>query len=280
MAFTSPTRRSLLTMSCACCVAPVAARFVASAVAAAADPGIPTILELGLDPMTRIAPTVWVAQIAPHVWLHTTTHPIGGFVYPANGLILTREGDALLIDTGWTPEQARVLAGWIASDLKARISLAVATHYHSDRTGGVDALKALGVRSVAHPLTCRLAREHGLPTPEPLIGFVEGAFPLAENCELFYGGAGHTRDNIVVFVPDSQILYGGCFLKSATSADLGNVADAVMGDWAASVETMRTRYPTPKIVAPGHGALAGDSIARTLALLAKGKAAPAASSQR
>lgn len=270
MTIPSPTRRHLLTTACACCVAPIAGRFVASAAAEGVDPGLPTILELGADSMTRIASTVWVAQIAPHVWLHTTTHPIGGFIYPANGLILTRERDALLIDTGWTPDQARILAGWIASDLKARLNLAVATHYHSDRTGGIEALRALKIRSVAHPLTCRLAREHGLPTPEPLIGFSEGAFPLAQNCELFYGGAGHTRDNIVAFVPDAQILYGGCFLKSATSADLGNVADAVIGDWAASVETMRARYPAPKVVAPGHGAIAGDSIARTLALLAKG----------
>ncbi|MFM8533831.1 MAG: MBL fold metallo-hydrolase, partial [Acidimicrobiia bacterium] len=140
--------------------------------------------------------------------------------------------------------------------------------YHSDRTGGVEALKALGVRSVAHPLTCRLAKEHGLPTPQPLTGFENGAYRLNDRCELFFGGPGHTRDNVVAYLPQAQILYGGCFLKSSTSADLGNVADAVVGDWAASIQRMQAQYPDPKIVAPGHGALAGDAIARTLALLA------------
>jgi metallo-beta-lactamase class B len=265
MAFSSPTRRALLATACACCVGPLAGRFTATA--AETDAGLPTILELGVEPMTRIAPTVWVAPIAPDVFLHTTTHPLGGLVYPANGLILMRDGDALLIDTGWTPDQAQTLARWIATALKARLSLAVATHFHADRTGGVDALKALGVRTLAHPLTCRLAREHGLPVPEPIEGFGDGAFPLDARCELFYGGAGHTRDNIVVYAPQAQILYGGCFLKSATSADLGNVADAVPGDWAASIEKMRARYGDAKIVAPGHGALAGDPVARTLALL-------------
>jgi glyoxylase-like metal-dependent hydrolase (beta-lactamase superfamily II) len=267
MALPTPSRRYLLGAAvCACCVGGLSSGFTATAADADAA-GHPTILELGVDPMTRIAPSVWVAQIAPDVWLHTTTHPVGSFVYPANGLILMRGGDALLIDTGWTPEQARVLALWIAAERQAKVSLAVATHFHSDRTGGVDALKALGVRTVAHPLTTQLAKEHGLPTPDPLVGFNEGAWRLDDRCELFHAGAGHTRDNIVVFVPDAQILYGGCFLKSATSPDLGNLADAVVGDWAASVDKLRMHYGNTKIVAPGHGALAGDAIGRTLALL-------------
>jgi metallo-beta-lactamase class B len=268
MALPAPTRRYLLGAAlCACCAGVAPRRFAATA----AEPGagrLPTILELGVDPMTRIAPTVWVAQIAPEVWLHTTTHPIDGFVYPANGLILMRDGEALLIDTGWTPDQAQVLARWIATERKARLRLAVATHFHADRTGGVDALKALGVRTMAHPLTTKLAKQHGLPTPEPLAGFEDGAHRLDDNCELFFGGAGHSPDNIVVFVPDAKILYGGCFLKSSTSAGLGNLSDAVVGDWAGSVARMRARYAHPDIVVPGHGALAGDSIGRTLALLA------------
>lgn len=217
--------------------------------------------------MRRIGETVWVAPLAPDVWLHTSTHPVGGLIYPANGLILIRPDGALLIDTGWTPEQAQILALWIASERNATLRLAVATHFHNDRTGGVDALKALGVRSVAHPITTRLAKEHGLPTPEPLIGFDRGAWRLDDGCELFFAGAGHTRDNIVVHVRDAQLLYGGCFLKSATSADLGNLSDAVVEDWSASIDRMRARYGAPKIVVPGHGAVAGDAIGRTMALL-------------
>lgn len=262
-----PTRRYVLGAAlCACCVGPVTRPFAALADAPAA--GFPTILELGVDPMTPIAPGVFVAQIAPSVWLHTTTHPIGGVVYPANGLILMRDREALLIDTGWTPEQARVLADWIAAERKASIRLAVATHFHGDRTGGVEALKAQGVRTVAHPLTTALAKAHGLPTPEPLAGFEHGAHLLDAGCELFYAGAGHSPDNICVYVPEAQLLYGGCFLKSATSADLGNLADAVVDDWGTSVARLSARYPAAKIVVPGHGALAGDSVGRTLALLA------------
>lgn len=267
MRLSYPNRRHLLrAAACACCVAPLGG-FTARAVEADAG-GLPTILELGAEPMIRIGPTVWVAQIAPDVWLHTSTHPVGAFIYPANGLILLRNNEALLIDTGWTPEQARLLERWISVEQKAKLHLAVATHFHNDRTGGVEALAAKGVRTVAHPLTTRLAKEHGLPTPEPLIGFEEGAWRLDDRCELFFPGAGHTRDNIVAHVRDADILYGGCFLKSATSADLGNLSDAVVGDWRASVEKMRARYGKPKIVVPGHGAIHGDAIGRTLTLLA------------
>lgn len=271
MRLSFPTRRYLLKgAACACCAGTFAGGLTASA-AEAEDLGLPTILELGTAPMTRIGPTLWVARIAPTVWLHTTTHPVGGLIYPANGLLLLRDGEALLIDTGWTPSQAQLLAEWVRSELKARLRLAVATHFHNDRTGGVEALKALGVRTVAHPLTSRLAQAHGLPTPEPLVGFEDGVFRLDDGCELFFPGAGHTRDNIVAYVPDAQILYGGCFLKSATSADLGNLSDAVVSDWAASVEKMRARYPSPRITAPGHGTVTGDATAHTLALLASSK---------
>ncbi len=271
MRLSSPTRRYVLQgAACACCAGAFAGGLAASATEARTD-GVPTILELGAAPMTRIGPTVWVARIAPAVWLHTSTHPVGDNIYPANGLLLLRDGEALLIDTGWTPEQARLLAEWVRRELKARLRLAVATHFHNDRTGGVSALKALGIRTVAHPLTTRLAQAHGLPTPEPLVGFADGAFRLDDWCELFLPGAGHTRDNIVVYVPDAQILYGGCFLKAATSADLGNLSDAVVSDWAASVEKMRVRYANPKITVPGHGTISGDATGRTLALLAANK---------
>jgi glyoxylase-like metal-dependent hydrolase (beta-lactamase superfamily II) len=271
MRLSSPNRRYFLqSAACACCAGAFAGGRRAFATEADTE-GAPTILELGAAPMTRIGPTVWVARIAPAVWLHTTTHPVGNAIYPANGLLLLRDGEAVLIDTGWTPEQAELLAEWVWREQKARLRLAVATHFHNDRTGGVEALKALGVRAVAHPLTCRLAQAHGLPTPEPLTGFSDGAFRLNDGCELFFPGPGHTRDNIVAYVPDAQILFGGCFLKSATSADLGNLSDAVVSDWAASVVRMRSRYSRPSIVVPGHGTVTGDAFGHTLTLLTPGK---------
>ncbi|HEY8696576.1 MAG TPA: subclass B1 metallo-beta-lactamase [Rhizomicrobium sp.] len=259
---------------CACCGAGalVPARATVSGPGELGAKGLPTMLELGTQPMARLGESVWVARIAPRLWLHTTTAVIpGGVVFPANGLVLESGNGSILIDTGYLPEQAALLLAWSKTALIAPIVRAVATHFHNDRTGGIDGLKALGVPTFASPLTCRLAAEHGLPVPEPLKDFGGAPYRFAEDCELFFPGAGHTRDNIVAWFAEQRVLFGGCLLKSTTSGGLGNVADSVVADWPASIRAMQRRYPSPALTIPGHGTIAGDPVAWTLVLLAKNK---------
>jgi|ERR1700722_1758436 len=271
------TRRSFLAGSiCACCAcAPLTRSFSATSVPSTGSlgrDGLPSFLELGTDPMKRIGQTVWVARLAPSLWLHTTTAIIaeGDDVYfPANGLILEGSHGSLLIDTGYSQEHAEVLLKWANQSLRRPITQAVVTHFHRDRTGGIPALQEAGVPTVAHPLTCELVRSHGAAVPTAAAHFAQGAARLSEDCELFFPGAGHTRDNIVVWLPHQRVLFGGCFLKSITSPDLGNLADAVVADWAGSAQRVRARYPSTKITVPGHGTISDDPVGHTLALLAK-----------
>ena len=273
-AMTEFTKRAFLAASaCACCAGAVGRSFAATSPASVGTfggEGLPTLLELGTDPMTRIGETVWVARIAPQLWLHTTTATIeGGYVFPANGLIVERPRGSLLIDTGYSPDQSELLLQWSNINLASPISSAIATHFHRDRTGGIDGLKAHRIRTLASPLTCALAKEHALPLPEPIKGFGDTPYRFAADCELFFPGAGHTHDNIVAWLPKHQVLFGGCFLKSVTSDDLGNVADADIPDWPASVRRAHAQYPLAKISIPGHGSIAGAPVAQTLTLLAK-----------
>jgi len=202
--------------------------------------------------------------------LHSTTQRIaGGFYYPANGVILEREGGSLLVDTGYRPDQVETLLQWSRQSLAGPISLAFATHFHNDRTGGIPALEKHGLRTLAHPLTCDLARANGLPVPQPISDFDKKPYRLTTGCELYFPGAGHTRDNVVVWFPRQRALLGGCLLKSTTSNGLGNLADAVVGEWASSIRRVRETYPHPGIVVPGHGTATGDSIGTTLRLIAE-----------
>ncbi len=282
MADRTVTRRSFVAGSvCACCIGATLVPSVgASSVASLGDPaadGVPTLLELGTDPMERIGQSVWVANIAPNLWLHTSTATISGnYVFPANGIILVRPTGSLLIDTCYAPEQAELLVQWSKSNLASPITQALATHFHSDRTGGIEALKRLQVRTLAHPLTCRLAFEHQLPVPEPIGKFRAARYRLGDDCELFFPGAGHTRENVVAWLPQQRVLFGGCFLKSTSSSDLGYLADAFVSEWPASVRRMQARYPVPLLTIPGHGTITGDPAARTLTLLARQPGATAA----
>ena len=273
-AMTEFTKRAFLAATaCTCCASAVGRSFAATSPASVGTfggEGLPTLLELGTDPMTRIGETVWVARIAPQLWLHTTTATIeGGYVFPANGLIVERPRGSLLIDSGYSPDQSELLLQWSNINLASPISSAIATHFHRDRTGGIDGLKAHRIRTLASPLTCALAKEHALPLPEPIKGFGDTPYRFAADCELFFPGAGHTHANIVAWLPKHRVLFGGCFLKSVTSDDLGNVADADIPDWSASVRRAHAQYPLAKISIPGHGSIAGDPVAQPLTLLAK-----------
>ncbi len=65
-------------------------------------------------------------------------------------------------------------------------------------------------------------------------------------------GAGHTDDNIVVYLPDERVLFGGCLVKSL-GAGRGNLNDADTLAWAGTVRKVRDRYADARIVVPGHG---------------------------
>jgi metallo-beta-lactamase class B len=47
-------------------------------------------------------------------------------------------------------------------------------------------------------------------------------------------------------------LFGGCLIKSV-GAGKGNLADAHVEAWPASVEKVKSAYPNAKVVVPGHG---------------------------
>lgn len=86
--------------------------------------------------------------------------------------------------------------------------------------------------------------------------------------EVFFPGPGHAPNNVVLWFPDQQILFGGCLIKSASADSLGFTGDADLRAWPEAVRRVAARY-RPALVVPGHGPLAlGDAPLRhTLDLL-------------
>ena len=215
--------------------------------------------------MRRVSDTLWIGQLTPSVWVHTTTHVIDGVgYYPANGAIVIDGSEALLVDTGWSDADAEAILGEWTRLRKPPITQALATHFHVDRVGGIRALRKRGIPTFGNPLTIGLALDAGLPAPRPLHD-VEKRVRKLGGVRVFYPGAGHTLDNIVAWVPSDAVLFGGCLVKSTTAPDLGNVADADLGAYPATIRKVERAY-SPRYVIPGHGTLAGNSLSHTRAL--------------
>jgi metallo-beta-lactamase class B VIM len=202
---------------------------------------------------------VRLREIRDGVWVHVATRAFDGTVYPSNGLIV-RDGDGLLlVDPAWGGENTAALLAAIEAEIGLPVRRAISTHFHDDRVAGVDMLAAAGIATFGTPLTRRLAAAEGNEVPAHVLdGLGEPGDAIRIGpVEVFYPGPGHAPDNLVVYVPEVRVLFGGCAVHEAARITVGNVADADLKTWSASIRRVLSRYPEAEIVVPGHGAPGG-----------------------
>ncbi|WP_118976091.1 subclass B1 metallo-beta-lactamase [Taibaiella koreensis] len=197
-------------------------------------------------------------QIAPldhkHFFIYTTYGTLDdGSTYPSNSLYAVTTQGIVMIDVPWDTTQTLPLIDSIERLHKTKVIACIATHFHKDRTAGLNKLKARGIRTYATRQTDSLCALKG----EERAAFIMGkdtTFRFGDlELKTFYPGPGHTSDNIVVWFPRERVLYGGCFIKSIETENLGNLEDADPASWPASVKRVQRAFPHPKYMIPGHG---------------------------
>lgn len=180
--------------------------------------------------------------------------------YSSNGLIVIRAGRALMIDTPADDAKTERLCKWLKDSFSVRVSRVVVCHFHDDCLGGLGYLHKTGVVSAANWLTAEYCRELQLPVPMILFNHVLNFDFNGEPVECRYFGSGHSPDNITVWLPEQKILFGGCLIKSAESAGLGNLSDAEPDEWDETVRKLIAAYSSIGIVIPGHGNAGGPEL--------------------
>lgn len=178
--------------------------------------------------------------------------------FPANALLVLTDAGAVLVDTPWDEEETKQLVDTVYRRWHQKIELCVATHFHSDRTAGLELLKRQGTKTYTSVLTYSLAQKHHEKLPEFTFKcdttFTVGSIGL----KVYYPGAGHTTDNIVVWFPQDKVLYGGCLFKSLDTNSIGNTADADLKHWQATIENVIKFYGHAAYVVPGHEGWTGS----------------------
>jgi metallo-beta-lactamase class B len=173
-----------------------------------------------------------------------------------------------MFDTPWDTTQTQPLIDSITLRHSKKVVLCLATHFHDDRTAGLEYMNKMGIKTFSSKATfdlCALNNEK-----QAAFCFLnDTTFAFGNHFfETYYPGEGHSKDNIVVWCRDAKILYGGCLVKSCESSGLGNVADANLSEWAKSIQNVIIRYPNPKYSIPGHfGWHTGNELTHTLNLL-------------
>ncbi len=216
---------------------------------------------------------VSLAQIADDVWVHTTNYTLPGQApIASNGLVVADGDELILVDTAWGEMATLSLLETIKDTTDKSVTKLIITHHHMDRIAGVDVAERQNIEVFTHPDTPKLAVQSGYPVPNTSVAALKDAKSRTRvgPVEVAYPGHGHAPDNLVVYVPSANILYGGCAIRSAGSTNLGNLVDADLKTWGPALAWVKATYPETKIVVPGHGKGAGLSlIDDNLALIAQ-----------
>ena len=213
----------------------------------------------GACEIRNISDDILLEKINNGVWVHTTyvSSPKWGTI-PANGIVVIDGQHAVVVDTPWTDRQTEILFDWIESNLNTKISHVIVTHSHEDCMGGLRSVHSRGITSYSLNMTRDIAARESKLIPKKVFSDKMKIKAGDNEIILSYFGGGHTKDNIVVWLPDHKLLFGGCLVKSLNSKSLGNIDEADIPSWPNTLREVLKAYPSVETVVPGHGRY-GDS---------------------
>jgi glyoxylase-like metal-dependent hydrolase (beta-lactamase superfamily II) len=183
------------------------------------------------------------------------------------GVVIGTDG-VLVVDTRSTHEQGREISREIRKLTRLPVRAVVNTHFHYDHTFGnrvfrpaaiwghercAERLVTLGERMRSSMIieAPGLADElKGVVIDPPDITFKERALVhrVGREIELRYMGRGHTDNDIVVLIHDTDVVFAGDLLENGATPYFG---DAYPIDWPATADALVALATGP--VVPGHG---------------------------
>lgn len=185
-------------------------------------------------------------------YIYTTYNTYKGSRLPANGMYLVTKEGVVLFDTPWDTTQFQPLLDSIQFKHNKKVTLCVATHWHGDRTEGLEYYKQQGIKTFTTQLTDEWSKKNNKKRAEFLMTkdtvFNIGGYAF----ETYYPGEGHTADNIIVWFSKEKILYGGCLIKGADAKNLGYLGDANVNEYETTLQHVQQKCPDPKFIIVSH----------------------------
>ncbi|HKX86029.1 MAG TPA: BlaB/IND/MUS family subclass B1 metallo-beta-lactamase [Flavobacterium sp.] len=193
-----------------------------------------------------------ISHLTGDFYIYTTYNTYEGSKIPANGMYLVSKDGVVLFDTPWDTTQFQPLLDSIRLKHNKNVILCIATHWHSDRTEGLEYYKQKGIKTYTTSLTDNLSKKNNNKRAEYLIEKDTVFTPGQYSFETYYPGQGHTEDNIVIWFNNEKILYGGCLIKGADAEDLGFLGDGNVIEYETTLKNVQKKYPDPKFIIVSH----------------------------
>jgi metallo-beta-lactamase class B len=197
-------------------------------------------------------PKLKISHLTSDFYIYTTYNTYEGSQIPANGMYLLTNNGVVLFDTPWDTTQFQPLLDSIKLKHNKNVTMCIATHWHSDRTEGLEYYKNKGIKTYTTALTDELSKKNNKKRAEYLIE-KDTAFNVGQySFESYYPGQGHTEDNIVIWFDKEKILYGGCLIKGADAENLGYLGDANVFEYENTLRNVKKKFTNPKFIIVSH----------------------------
>jgi glyoxylase-like metal-dependent hydrolase (beta-lactamase superfamily II) len=220
----------------------------------------------GSDGFREVADRVWVSR---YPWLDVNVSVVAG------------EAGLLVLDT----QASAALAREVVADLRRVSSLpvlwAVNSHEHWDHTFGNGVLQAEGAELVCHETAAENLPGHAAEVRAAAadeddsrwaevaatdVVVPERTFSSAISLdlgdrlvELVHPGRGHTGGDLVVRVPDADVVLAGDLVEQTEQGPHASVpafgTDCYPMEWPLTLDTVLSLTTSASVVVPGHGAV-------------------------
>ena len=197
-------------------------------------------------------PKLKISPLTGDFYVYTTYNTYEGYQVPANGMYLVTADGVVMFDTPWDTTQFQPLLDSIQVRHNKKLVLCFATHWHSDKTAGLEYYRRQGIKTYTTVLTDELSKQNNKKRAEFLMTS-DTVFQVGQySFETYYPGQGHTTDNIVIWFKQQQILYGGCLIKGADDETLGYLGDANVTAYASTLKSVQKKCRKAKFIIIAH----------------------------
>lgn len=213
-----------------------------------------------------------ITHLTGDFYVFTTYKILGTIKQSANGMYLITDSGAVIFDSPWDTSPFQPLLDSIKVKHKKNVVMCIATHSHEDRTSGLTYYRQQGIKTFTTKQTDEISEKNRRPRAEFLIER-DTVFSVGQyNFQTYYGGEGHTKDNIVIWFDKEKILYAGCLVKNINAKSVGYVKEANIEEWPKTIKKVQTKFKKPKFIITGHDDWDSiKSLDHTLNLLKKHK---------
>jgi metallo-beta-lactamase class B len=193
-----------------------------------------------------------ITPLTGDFYIYTTYNTYEQSQIPANGMYLVTSNGVVMFDTPWDTTQFQPLLDSIQLKHNKKVVLCFATHWHSDKTAGLEYYRQQGIKTYTTVLTDELSKKNDKKRAEFLMT-TDTVFHAGQYFfETYYPGEGHTADNIVIWFKKEKILYGGCLIKGVDDETLGYLGDANVTAYASTLKKVQQKFRDPKFIIIAH----------------------------